>query len=835
MELNDYVMDQEMRRRRRMLNDPANADVSAEFVEGGGLDLGGGLLSSNMMEPASNQTGLMEPATHQTTPMGPNAHTRPEGVVYNQPDEDIQASINEQLQKQILDEALSAEEWEKEKIRLIKEDNKLGMLVSLITGNSYKPLSFSNANARSSSARGAAAKKKETLEKSTIDSRLIDNPPRGQDEVIEFGNSLNLSPTGWAYLKSRADMYDWGDVVSWMHLNKDTGLTETIYSRKGNRSRNDELRNLGYTPDNIGEQRNDAIANATRDVAEAYGPFIEFDWSKSNKDTFKAFSASKGFNELIKNPATLQGINEIESKFTADKHASILMLNPVTGALNSFENTYANVVAKKKEGFLVPEKTDLISHFSKGAKAATVASIAGSIFADVQNITDPAVLKAVIVEAVATNPDVINNGYNIESMSKMVSGRLNVNSFVAENDAFVAAEFARLQRDSTATKQSMVDIVTGGVRKVVNGKEEFITVSLEKQKEYLDIIESRFQVPQWKNPVEAKDQTVSIVNQYGENITVSQDSLVTRDASGKLETVQVLSRTSADGMRLYSPKLEYTGKDDKDGNKVVRQVGTEFIWDPTPKFVEESTDVLRKNVTALLEKATEFNDAFSSYKSIIGAMKDLVDYDNLDVGGVDRHIGTLIIKLRDTSMVTEGEFAALAKSVGMWDAIVNWKKTKLMGHEFTPRQRSTMLLIATTWMESKLARANDIRARNHKYLVEELRGSRYDTDMNPESDVEPKMEAYIKSLEIKAGVPVDLLKGGEGQNFIEDVQAIIMSDTSGKVFELILDLDTPSRKSTTRTAAQEGEARDDNVAKELKKAIDTINPNFRKRNKRGGR
>ena len=823
MELNDYVMDQKMRRKRldeqayqAALAAQQTAARDAEFASAGALTTLGrsgdtGLLSSNMMEPVS----------HQTVPIDPMAHTRPAGVVYDQPDEDIQAKINQQLQKQILDEALSAEEWEKERIRLIQEDNKLGMLVSLVTGNSYKPMSFSNANARSSSARGAAAKKKETLEKATIDSRLIDNPPRGQDEVIEFGNSLNLSPTGWAYLKSRADMYDWGDTIAWMHLNKDTGLTETIYSRQGNRARNDQLRNLGYTPNKLGEQRNDAIANATRDVAEAYAPFIQHNWANSNQTTYEEFEASDKFNALVQNPATLQAINQIREKFTDKKNAEILMLNPKTGALRRTANNHKNIMTMQEQGFIIPEKTDLIAHLNRGSKEATVASIAGSIFAEVQNITDPAVLKAVIVEAVATNPDVISNGYNIENVSKMVSGRLNVNSFVAENDAFVAAEFARLQRDPNATKQSMVDIVTGGVRKVVNGKEEFITVSLAKQKEYLDIIESKFQVPQWKNPVEAKNQTVPIVNQYGEDITVSQDSLVTRDASGKLETVQVLSRTSTDGMRLYSPKLAYTGEEDKVGNKVVRRVGTEFIWDPTPKFVEESTKVLRKNVTALLEKPTEFNDAFSSYKSIIGAMKDLVAFDNLDVGGVDRHIGTLIIKLRDTSMVTEGEFQALAESVGLWDAAKNSFKTFVMGHEFTPKQRSTMLLIATTWMETKLARANDIRARNHKYLVQELRGSKYDTDMHPESGVEPKMEAYIKSLEIRAGVPVDLLAGGEGENFIEDVRAIIMSDTSGKIFELILDLDTPSRKNITRTAIEEGLSRD----KKIKDAIDDLKKN----------
>ena len=809
MDLNDYVMYQNAWKRRK---DQEQALQENALLAREGLTRDDLEAASNVSNMGGLLTGPAEPVTN-TAPMDPMAHTRPAGVVYNQPDEDIQTSINEQLQKQILDEALSAEDWEKEKIRLIKEDNKLGMLVSLITGNSYKPLSFSNANARSSSARGAAAKKKETLEKATIDSRLIDNPPRGLDEVIEFGNSLNLSPTGWSYLKSRATMYHWGDEVSWMKLDENTGLVNTMYSRKGNKARNDQLRNLGYTAGDIGEQRNDAIANATRDVAEAYTPFIKGIWANSSKETFEEFENSDAFAALMKNPATLDALNQIRRDFTDKKPEEILMLNPQTGGLQRTANNTKNIMGMQEKGWIIPTPDDLKTKFSGDAKGATIASIAGSIFSEVQNITEPDVVKSVITEAVATNPDVIRNDYNIEEMTKKVSARLGVNSLAAQNEAFIAGEFARLSRDPDVTKKQLLDLVTGGVKR----GEEFVTLDRAAQKEYTDIIDSRFKVPQWKNPIEATD-TTTIYNQYDEPITISRNSLVTRDATGNLQTVKVLSRTSADGMRMYSPKLVDTGKTDEQGKRIVIPSGTQYVWDPTDKFVEDATSVLRANVTTLLEKPTEFNDAFSSYKSIVKSLTDLASFDNLDVGGVDRHIGTLIIKLRDTSMVTEGEFQALANSVGLWDAAKNSFKTFVEGHEFTPKQRSTMLLIATTWMEAKLERANEIRARNYEYLVHALRGSKYDTDMLPDSNVEPQMEAYIKGLEIRAGVPVDLLEGGEGENFIQNVQDIIRSDTTGKVFELITDLDTPSRRDITRTAVQEANDREEKV----RKAIDDL-------------
>ena len=164
----------------------------------------------------------------------------------------IQSEVADEINETIRLKALSAEDWEREKLRLIQSDNKMELAVALLTGT--QPNLTSVASAMSGPAAAATATAKNNLEKSKLAEEWLKNPPTTQDQMIEFGSRFNASPAGWAFIKSMKPMFDWGDVIEWKKLLPD-GTIDYKYARKGDVKRNALLRGENFRSGSLADDR----------------------------------------------------------------------------------------------------------------------------------------------------------------------------------------------------------------------------------------------------------------------------------------------------------------------------------------------------------------------------------------------------------------------------------------------------------------------------------------------------------------------------------------------------------------------------------------------------
>ena len=184
-----------------------------------------------------------EPTPQITTPIVEPSSIPTLDESYDVEGRDIQSEVADEINETIRLKALSAEDWEREKLRLIQSDNKMELAVALLTGT--QPNLTSVASAMSGPAAAATATAKNNLEKSKLAEEWLKNPPTTQDQMIEFGSRFNASPAGWAFIKSMKPMFDWGDVIEWKKLMPD-GTVDYRYARKGDVKRNALLRGENF-------------------------------------------------------------------------------------------------------------------------------------------------------------------------------------------------------------------------------------------------------------------------------------------------------------------------------------------------------------------------------------------------------------------------------------------------------------------------------------------------------------------------------------------------------------------------------------------------------------
>jgi hypothetical protein len=795
MELNDYVMDQEMRRRRRMLNDPANADVSAEFVEGGGLDLGGGLLSSNMMEPAPNQTGLMEPATHQTTPMDPNAHTRPAGAVYDEPDQNLKSVLAAQYEKQILDEALNAEEWEKERIRLVKEDNKLAMLVSLVTGQPYKPMSIQSDIATGTAAASANTRKKKVqLEKATIDSRMAENPPRTLDELIEFGTSMGLTPEGWTHLKNRGPLYDWGKVVEWRKLNPDSGEVLISQSREGNEARNDELRDDGYTTKGLGEQRGDRVAkmhlkvtNALMEVTGGLGV------QALDKENYAKLE--RNYSELFTDQFAIPAINQLKQHLKIEAKKVLMVGDQGTKVVDNNEKT---IRAAEQDGWVKADTKNLTSLRDSKLRTALVSDVATELevikpfAASNPELFKQAILERLRVKLAGEEYASLSNA-NIATLEKMVLGVMGEGTNRISSQAKLFDWYrSEILSNTDLSEREMLSALRDGAPIEVDGK----TIHIKPNKQQSELLSKETADAHKLGPRPIpEDSGIFTLDSHGNTQMITARRMKVRTLDGKIKDLKDEKApwpTSDGGKKLWAPLYQMV-VDDTTGDHVYAEIEGSSQWTPTDKWNEPVIARLRKNITTPLGSPTQFNDAVESYHGLIESFSMLGELgEDITTGNIDKQIGTLIIKLRDTSMVTEGEFQALQRSAGWLDSLTNITEEYLEGAEFTPEQRTTMLLLIDGWVRGKMRRAQDKVEEQRNLLTRHLAGSVYDATGG--SRTMGDMDDKINDLMLDAGVPLQVLSG----EFLRSIRDVIGRNRDG-MFKPIGEIEGLARPDSNNT------------------------------------
>ena len=782
MALNDYVMDQEMRRRRleeqayqAALTAQQTAAADAEFATAS---------MEHTIGPKSG--GLLENLTHEkplsadkSVELNALAHTRPEGFTYDEPNQDLKALITSQYEQQILEEALDAEAWEKERLRLIQEDNKLGMLVSLVTKQPYKPMSVSaNITAGTAGAKSNALKKKKQLEFATIDNRLVENPPRNKDELFEFGDSLNLTTDGWTHLFNRFPQFDWGKVLEWKKLNDD-GTMEVSYSAEGNNARNDELRGLGFTTKSLADNRADRIAQGYRRVSDAvYAALQGKGLPDLNSEVWERMQVES--RDLFLDPFAIPALNHLQEKYLDTKAQTVLMIRG-DGAQVAVKNDPTAILNKQKEGFTLATGEGLNKLFVNNKKDEVIENIAVKLSPLRAHVaSNPELVKTQIKEAILAEIGE-EHAYLLgdsENMVKAVLARFGVDAQRVENEGILSDYIDEVLDKEGMTQQKALSSLRKGAPITRDGKKIRVKPTKPQLEALSKVVKDAFTPTDFGKTGQKLASGVAILNKHGEKRYVQTDEVFVRgpnNTSVPLERASKAYATSDNGKKMWVPLFrEVDDPDSDDPDKtIVEEVQGMMVWQPQSAWIKPVVANLRKNITDKFAGKTEFNDALNSYHGITESFEQLGKFGkSISVGNLDKQIGTLVIKLRDTSMVTEGEFKALQATAGWKDRIGNITDEFLEGAVFTPKQRTTMLLLIDQWIRSKLRRSQNDVAEQKENLTRKLRGSIYD---KASGDVGlGDMNEFINELMLDAGVPLKVLEGGD----IRSMKEIIGRDVS---------------------------------------------------------
>ena len=779
MSLDDYVMTnyhmrQNAQRKRweeeklgNLVNDAANA----EFVSGGGLRMG-------------QRAGLLGDVNNLSV-RGP----------YDQPDEDLQTLVTNQFQQQILSDALDAESWEKEKTRLIQEDNKLSMLVSVITGQPYKPMSLSsNTTVGTARAKANTKSKKLTMEKSIINNRLVENPPRTLSEANEFGNSLNLSPDGWTYLKSRFEMLDWGKSVEWQKINDD-GSLQIAHALEGDEAANNKLRDQNFTTKSLSSRRNDRVAQGWRSVNDTLHKVLITQNKKLSQFDETVLDEMKELNpELFTNPFAIPAINQLIDKYLHTKPLKVLMLR-ADGTQKVIDNNDEAILKAQKDGYVLADKEGINTQFKDNAREQFVDEIVGQVGKLLKPYieTHPELVETQIKDQIA-RMSVGKYSYlaNDDNIVKSVLGKMGIETQKAMNNAIIYNYMRghNVMGNKNLTQQQMLAKLREGVPVTINNKEQVLRLSKTQMEAMTKEVLDMHKPVEYAKTVQGTGG-ITVMSKSGNPVYANINTSYTRGPDNKLIPLSKEAEawpTTDEKKKLWVPVYQQTGVDES-GNPVFAKLSGAHHWQPTDAWRTPVVADLRKNITEReFQAPTQLNDAVVAYEAITDALQLLGEGgEEISVGFIDKHIGTLIIKLRDTSMVTEGEFEALADTAGLLDKIKHITESMLEGHVFTPTQRTSALKLVDSWLRGKIRIAKAKVDEQTEALERRLTDSIYDHKDGTKTLGD--MDEFIDGLMRQAGVPLDILS-----KELRPLHEVLATDVSGLFKPISKPGTTPTRR-----------------------------------------
>jgi len=639
---------------------------------------------------------------------------------YNVTGGNVQADVATQINQQLYQNALSEEQLEHKKQQMVDSDNRLALAVSLWTGTAPNLVKPSATRKTTSSTKAAA-----DLEKAMLTNEWLKNPPRTKDQVIEFGTAFNASPVGWAYIKNTlAPTFDYGDMKTWKKLMPD-GNVQHAYSRKFDVERNELLRSQDYRSGSVDDDR---AAQALEDFRTTSASLTE--WLGDRELTQPLLEEfTKHDPSILLDPDKIKALEDI---------AGLRNLKPVYATFMVTEKHNNKSVgtkfsvrvdsdAYKKE--LDNQKTTRLSEAKEfevtttGIREAGKKEIVATLKTmleegNLRNDEDLIIIEAERLLAERAGRDVLFT-YDTDKDPQSIFAMLGLagDREIIEDTIRRSAE-TKFGEDvgQTALKQHVATLVkdnpnvSDGFAKELN---DYID-SMYKREPLRPIIDTEEIVAY---PIQMPDGTIESVYAKVEGQRVRVGDATT----GAIDVTPTI--TDPDGVFQILPKLEQV---DVNGVPTLKPITGEWIKRYTIPNLRKEQEQIGNTVAALIEKPTEYWDAYNTYNQIYAALDEgLETGDNKGWALIDQRIVTLAIKLVDTSMVTESEFESFAKKAGIKDQIKHTLRKWTTGEPLTPGQTRAVLRMTETWLKIKQKQIVDV-ANEHKKTLER----RYPTSKN---------------------------------------------------------------------------------------------------------
>ena len=614
---------------------------------------------------------------------------------------DIQSEVADEINETIRLQALSAEDWEREKLKLIQSDNKMELAVALLTGTA--PNLTSVASAMSGPAATATATAKNNLEKSKLTQEWLKNPPTTQDQIIEFGSRFNASPSGWAFIKSMKPMFDWGDVIEWKKL-MPNGTVDYKYARKGDVKRNALLRGEDFRTGSLADDR--AVV-ADQKFTEASSELSNFLGNKIlTQELLNEFMQQN--KALLLDPKKVAAISTL---------AQMYDLKPSYDTFTVISKGYKVGDQEMPIGYQFPVRigSDTWKNGIKNSKLQILSGTAPyKIHTDKIHKSENERIYTDI-ESMISDAKIINNDFVIKEEIKRLGAEAQGTTFgyVFDPEKDTESIFNRLGRGVLSSMyQALIDNYYNGLiqEKTKTGEDKYDqeeirelllafanTSGLNIPEEHVNkLIEQAgvIRTPQ------AYPATVQIPESH-EIRTIGTDDgerqvVVTIPAGTAVRTGDnTAEMIEASGASISGDVVQSTPR----GHLYKSDEGYKELINAETMQGEQGN--VKEIVTKLVRDPEGFAKARGSYNQMWEAL-NLAGDDPTKWGTIDKVIGEIFKKLRDTSMITEGEFEALKLTTGVWDQWGNkirnvWKT----GESFTGNQKRAILEAAHTWFLAK--------------------------------------------------------------------------------------------------------------------------------------
>jgi hypothetical protein len=657
-----------------------------------------------------------------------------------------QGQYNQQvlkIQKQLLDDAGFEKMMRKER----SKTNSIGMFAAAMSGRSFTPQSVSGP-----STRGATPSKPDVdvgdIEKDLAWDEWMQNPGSTMDDLVLFAQKKSLSPDVFKFMQERMAAFDKGDPIDFYKYDKDSGKL-LIENRVNSPEATEFAEQNGWFSGKNGEQS--AKDSVIRQHMAALVPELE---------TLNSIDNSSVEKWLLNNPQWL-GPLKIEA------------LNKITSVMNMKVHVRA---FQSPEGHIkVAEGKTADAYIANGWKEITTEEAAIRT-----NKRDKGAELSDVITMFENDPSIassINNG-NREDAAIKVAQRLSeyvgkkeksgLFSFLSADDAAEVLAgigggfYAQQEMDSLQTKVTNLinqRIGATGVpnEKWIEDKNQAINDAYSQHgKEYGDSVVALFKDAEGETTFTKRTMYIPLNNGTAAAVTGEQEWYTlpngTRHPVGEpVPELRPDSQYERTQILEQGPNGEWkpVPATDADGNKQ-SQYKTTFSNNVFKDDVNEVHNRFSKKIIAPLG----LKDIDRMYQDVFRVVENTTA-NNLDPGQTDDQLITMLIKMRDPSMVTVAEHELQQSLSSLQEKLRVMIKGFTSGDILGGAQRERMVQVAfeiysVVW-----------ESQNREYQrLREMETRKYGEKggMMPVSTGYSGKEGAIDFFFSKAGIDVDLFK-----------------------------------------------------------------------------
>jgi len=585
--------------------------------------------------------------TDEFEPKDPNRYQ----MQYNVPTMDVQADASRKISKGIYDSAIKSEKGAKRRAKSIQDYNRFGFFVSLVTGNSFQPMSMSG----SSGAKTGTSTNKDVIraEKAMLTTEWLKNPAKTKEQIIAFGNATNASPEGWEYIRTKlAPLWNLGDVEEWKKL--EDGIVKYARVYENDVKSKEELAERGYHKDGVEDERKNEALRDAREVMEVWQAYLKDNDLEPTQETVDKFY--RKYPNLIAEPYKMAALNNyfktqnLNPTFETFINKSDPTAKPITvrtdgqrfGELSRNEDWIAMSSDKQWEKYRSEFKSNI---FNAVANSIRTQVDSGDLDPSAFGLQKAEIEKQLINGSKAGEYE-FQSEHVGQVFSLVGSKSLQELGLKAVQDSLLAG--AQSTDPQQAKKDALKLMETHGITMNIPGVSGMWAEFYRAHPKMDDI----YTMP-----------SQPVITESG-NLIERPEQQYYRGSEGKLHPLggEVQERKFQIVHKGLSPGTFLVVDINDQDEKVEKTYYTRVA-------MKDEVENINKNIIGWMQKPEHYAQTVQAYSDITNTLSGAT----VASGTLDRAFGEIYKKLRDTSMVTNEEFDALKTDVGILDTLKVWR------------------------------------------------------------------------------------------------------------------------------------------------------------------